>query len=472
MVLATTHAMSNATTRPPRCVAGALTPYRSPPNNTLRGVHWSPDGLCLLAASEDRKLRLFELPEKLQSEETIAAATDDAASSNELPNPLTILEGDAIYDYAWYPAMDSAQPATCCFASSSREHPARLWDAYTGQCRASYVSYNHLDEIVAPHSLAFSPGTSKLYCGFERAIRIFDIARPGRECELRPTCATKKSRDGQRGIVSCFAFAPDYSGLFAAGSFSGTTGLYVESQPGLIFQLEKHGGGITQLDFNHDGTLLYSAARRDGEIRCWDVRMSCRVLATYKRGGTPTNQRIGFELFGSASQGLITACQDGSVLCYDTTNPSAEAATLLTFGDATNAATMHPKGLPLLAVATGERRYALPRGGDASEEEEAEEVEAVQESSNGLSVWLMPRPPPSEGVVVGEAAAAEPEPEVAAAGGSAEEEGDQAAAETAGEPASAPPSKEEHSLPSLYAPVAAENGMPNLYVAVGAPAAV
>ena len=47
-----------------------------------------------------------------------------------------------------------------------------------------------------------------------------------------------------------------------------------------------------------------------------------------------------------------------------------------------------------------------------------------------------------------------------------------AAAETAGEPASAPPSKEEHSLPSLYAPVAAENGMPNLYVAVGAPAAV
>ena len=102
----------------------------------------------------------------------------------------------------------------------------------------------------------------------------------GRDCEVRQTCASRKSKEGQRGIISCFAFAPDYSGLFAAGSYAGTTGLYVEGQPGLICELGSHGGGVTQLSFSHDGKLLYAAARRDDEIRCWDVRMSCRVLAT------------------------------------------------------------------------------------------------------------------------------------------------------------------------------------------------
>ena len=118
--------MSDSDATPPRCVAGALTPYRSPPNNTLKGVHWSPDGLCLLAASEDRKLRLFELPEGLQHSTTLNKFPEMVPNTNELPNPLTILEGDAVYDYAWYPAMDSAQPATCCFASSSRDFIQQL----------------------------------------------------------------------------------------------------------------------------------------------------------------------------------------------------------------------------------------------------------------------------------------------------------------------------------------------------------
>ena len=144
-----------ASSVPPRCVAGALAPFRAQANNTLRGAIWSPDGLCLLTASEDKRLRLFELPENLQSEEGLAALDDEAesdasaepAQQPELPNPLTVLEGDAVYDYTWFPGMDSSQPETCCFLSSSRDHPIRLWDAYTGTCRASYVAYNHLDDV-------------------------------------------------------------------------------------------------------------------------------------------------------------------------------------------------------------------------------------------------------------------------------------------------------------------------------------
>ena len=80
------------TPQQPRCVAGALEPFRQPENNTLRGARWSPDGLCLLTASEDRHLRLFELPEQLQSHEGLEAAGSasegaDRPRQSELPNP-------------------------------------------------------------------------------------------------------------------------------------------------------------------------------------------------------------------------------------------------------------------------------------------------------------------------------------------------------------------------------------------------
>ena len=45
---------------------------------------------------------------------------------------LRIEEGELIYDYAWFPCMSAADPASCCFASTSRAHPVHLWDACTG----------------------------------------------------------------------------------------------------------------------------------------------------------------------------------------------------------------------------------------------------------------------------------------------------------------------------------------------------
>lgn len=59
-------------------------------------------------------------------------------------------------------------------------------------------------------------------------IRVFDVAQPGRSFEARPTCKTRKSKTGQRGIISALAFSPDTSGggLFAAGSYAKTICLY------------------------------------------------------------------------------------------------------------------------------------------------------------------------------------------------------------------------------------------------------
>ena len=365
------------------CVGAAFEEFAAEQrNNCLKGVQWSPDGLCLLTASEDCQLRLFEPPTELPEDEPPGVhASDSRSAPAEMRSVLQVRESGTIYDYAWYPYMDSNNPASCCFISSSREQPIHLWDAYTGACRASYIPYNHLDEVIAAQSVAFDPSGQRIFCGFERAIRIFDLTRPGRDCEMLATSATRRSRKGQRGIISCFAFAPDVPGLYAAGSYSGTIGVYSEgSADGLIVELSAHTGGVTQCAFSHDGRLLYSAARRDGAIRCWDVRMSCRVLATYERA-CPTNQHVGFELRGAQSEGLLSASQDGRVLIFDTNAPDRPPTTLLTFADATNAVAAHPQ-LPLLAVAVGERRFPL------SEEECANGEDPYV---NGLSVWRLPQ---------------------------------------------------------------------------------
>jgi hypothetical protein len=90
----------------------------------------------------------------------------------------------------------------------------------------------------------------RIYSGFYNAIRVFDLQRPGRDCELYPTCPTRKSKDGYKGIVSTLAFSPDRSGLFAAGTFSKSVALHDERDPRhALYVLWGQKGGVTQVSF-------------------------------------------------------------------------------------------------------------------------------------------------------------------------------------------------------------------------------
>ena len=384
----------------PRSVAGAFDEFAGSANNCLKGVQWSPDGTCLLTASEDKQLRIFELPPELSEavgESDAAAAQASGEASGELTSSVRVCEGDNVYDYCWYPLMHSAEPASCCFFSASRDHPMHMWDAYSGALRASYAAYNHLDEVTSAYSMTVGPAGTRLYAGFDRAIRIFDVARPGRQCELRPTCPSRKSREGQRGIISCLTCSPDHSGLFAAGSYAGSVGLYVDNSPQLLCVLGGHRGGVTQVRFSHDGIHLYTGARQDENILCYDVRQSQQPLASFARRAD-TNQRIGFDL-SADSRALVTASRDGRVLVYDVSQPQQPPSVWLTYPDAVNGATLHPF-LPLLAVAVGERHFPLPVDDEDEDEDEDEEGGggAAKEAAggadeppgeNGLQVWLL-----------------------------------------------------------------------------------
>ncbi|KAF5832033.1 hypothetical protein DUNSADRAFT_12213, partial [Dunaliella salina] len=94
---------------------------------------------------------------------------------------LRVHEGETIYDFCWFPQMTATDPTSCCFASSSRAHPVHLWDACTGELRATYRGYNEVDEVAAAYSLAFTPDGAQLYAGYDKRILAFDVTRPGRD---------------------------------------------------------------------------------------------------------------------------------------------------------------------------------------------------------------------------------------------------------------------------------------------------
>ena len=75
----------------------------------------------------------------------------------------------------------------------------------------------------------------------------------GCSCTMRKTAGA--DGDGQRGIVSCIAFASGSPTMYACGSFSKSVGLYDDTtgQPWAVLEVE---GGVTQVSLSHDGTML------------------------------------------------------------------------------------------------------------------------------------------------------------------------------------------------------------------------
>lgn len=106
---------------------------------------------------------------------------------------LRIPEGECVYDFAWHPRMAATDPTTSLLASTSRAHPVHLWDACTGALRASYRSHDAADEPEAAFSVAFTPDGSRIFCGYSKYIRIFDLEQPGRHHSGAITTAKARS---------------------------------------------------------------------------------------------------------------------------------------------------------------------------------------------------------------------------------------------------------------------------------------
>jgi WD40 repeat protein len=263
-------------------------------NNFLKDVKWSPDGLCLLTSSDDNAIRLFEPGGGAADSAQLKEEAWCLPQHDRVKSVLKVQEGETIYDFAWLPTMISSDPASCCFFSTSRDNPVHVWDAFTGRCRGSYCAYTDAEELTAGYCIAFNEnaGSEQMYVGFNNCVRVFDLSRPGREHRILPTFKrANRETTGQRGIISCIAFNPDKSGLYACGSYSRNVGLYAAPKGNLLYNLQGQRGGITQVQWSRDGNYLFSGGRKDREILCWDVRNTGDVLLSLPRL-VSTNQRL------------------------------------------------------------------------------------------------------------------------------------------------------------------------------------
>ncbi|XP_036452399.1 telomerase Cajal body protein 1 [Colossoma macropomum] len=368
----------------PQMLTGSWAEYTHCPENYLKGCKWAPDGSCIVSNSADNVLRVYNLPPELYS------GSWDLLS--EMSPVLRMTEGDTIYDYCWFPKMSSLDPDTCFIASSSRDNPVHIWDAFYGDLRATFRPYNHLDELTAAHSLCFSPDGSQLYCGFEKTVRVFYTERPGRDCEERPTVVKKH---GQSGIISCMAFSPSQA-VYACGSYSRTVGLYsCEDGSQLALLPQRHHGGVTHLLFSPDGYHLYTGGRKDPEILCWDLRDPGRVLFSLPRT-INTNQRIYFDLDLSGRY-LVSGDTEGMMSVWDTLTapPDGNEEVLQPFQqfqahrDCTNGISIHPF-MPLVASCSGQRQFPWPTESDDSgsepEEDRVMSSNGIRED-NALVLW-------------------------------------------------------------------------------------
>lgn len=85
--------------------------WRGSTNNQrfLKGCLWSPDGTCILTVANGNGMHVFELPSDLYSVDSIAKDRP----LDILQSAVHIKEGGSVYDYCWYPFMNSSNPTSC-----------------------------------------------------------------------------------------------------------------------------------------------------------------------------------------------------------------------------------------------------------------------------------------------------------------------------------------------------------------------
>jgi len=296
--------------------------------------------------------------------------------------------------------MNSNNPATCCFASSTKDQPVHLWDAFDGSLRASYIHLNAVQEVQAAQSLCFSPSGRQLLCGLKKEVCLFYVDRPGTTCEKWST--TKKKSLRQRSIISSCEFCPDES-MFACGSYDGTLGIYDAMNGKVITCVQASRLGLTQLKFSPDGNRIYCGSRKEGALDCWDMRYLTEPLLSVSRS-VDTNQRIYFDFFTDENKQqeimLCSGSTDGMMHFWSlneramspSDNDHGAADTMLrvrdsfshkAHSDCMNGCSAHPTR-PLLLSTSGQRKFP------SFYESDDEDVEEVVPEENKVKLWYIP----------------------------------------------------------------------------------
>ncbi|XP_017785541.1 PREDICTED: telomerase Cajal body protein 1 [Nicrophorus vespilloides] len=313
----------------------------------LRSCKWSPDGTCLLTVVRGAGMHVMELPSDLYNGDSIMNSRQIQA----LMPAVSVPESGLIYDYCWYPGMNSSTAATCCWAASGHEGPIHLWDAFSGELRCSYRGFNSVDELEAAISVTFSADGQNIFCGYKKNVKIFSTGRPGREYVEYPT----------NHPASCLVASLAQPGVVAIGTWKNSIELVSQSDGSFrhLCKLTGHKGGVTTMAFSHCGMRLYSGGRKDKEIICWDLRVPGRPLFCVPRDAN-TNQKITIDI-SSCGKWLVSGGTDGKVQVWNVEENSTPTThyQLPLHNDCVNGVSLHPYR-PVLATASGQHHTLDP----------------------------------------------------------------------------------------------------------------
>ncbi|EYB81669.1 hypothetical protein Y032_0377g266 [Ancylostoma ceylanicum] len=346
-----------------------------PINNFLKLCRFSPSGSHVATTSADNSARIFEL----NAEQKLSLA-------------LKIPLGDPIYDAAWLFDGSDRQ----FLATTAKHHPIHLWDE-TGARFSSYRGINHLDELSAAYSIAFSNDGEQLYAGYDSCIRIWNTSRPGRQHTTIKTW--EKQTGGQKSIVSCIAMNKAFDGVYAVATYDGNVGFYSDRTNSLECMFSTESPGITDMHYSYDGQRLFVAPRKCDEILCYDMRMPGALMFKMLRPFT-TNQRACFDV-DSAARYLFSGTSDGQLVVFDLNDGATEMLPIFSRKVAdcsVPCVSVHDTKIPMVALGTGERVFPTPRisaGSEASSDSSDSEEERSSyrrrrrdsELTNSLQLW-------------------------------------------------------------------------------------
>jgi telomerase Cajal body protein 1 len=331
---------------------------------------WSPQGTHLFAAQDDDVIQIIQLP----SVAVERALGDEQGSFDDvcpLVPSIRIKVGESIYDAKWYSACDFCDPQTACFAASCRGKPVVLWDAMSGKTRCTYRTYDHMDEIASAKCLCFHPDGERLAAGVRDDIVLWRLNCPGRDYETIPTRETLGDR---RGVVSALAIPPS-GDLVATGFYDGSVHEYDLRSGVAVNTYLSHRGGVLHIDYSKCGNYIYSRARHDNHMCCWDARNSSSCIYTLLVPGKVTNQRLEFDI-EPCGRHLLAGTTDGELVSFDLVNGEMQKAWRVA-RDTVAGVSINPF-VGLVAIGSGHRRFW----------EEGEEW--VENGCNELAMWAMP----------------------------------------------------------------------------------
>ncbi len=309
-----------------------------------------------------------------------AVVMGTGAAANATANYVN--EPGRIYDFCWYPLCAQAGEASSYFLTSGNGYPVHLWSARgenVATLTSSFSIYDPNEQLQSAMSLTFNAHGSSVYAGSFGKVSTFDVSRPGRPLTERYTSGNDRSG----GIVSAIEFNPDFSGIYAVGSYTGTVSLYEERTGDLLKEVEAtegnrsiHKNGVSHLQWTRDGRYLLSGGRKDSAVRVFDIRGSGSMLFELSRPSS-TNQRLYFDI-DTAAKHVYAGATDGYVYVYSLDTGElvcvwTRDGKKLSAPDMLPTNTMPPvNGVSLgkdsasMAITTGCRRFA---GYDSSDED-------------------------------------------------------------------------------------------------------